>query len=350
MKTAIAILTLLLISGPMAMLCAETVLIVLREPSGPVSQRLATLPQSTPVPDEIRAAAERERSTLRKAQQDSFDGRLAAAGATGVVHYAALDMIRADVPFPALISLQTDPAVVSVTPLSGDAPATLLQANLLQGGPGAGVQPAPAGAAIGGLPHKPGSLQSPLFPMASPAMMATPPPMTSAPAFPLPGAMPGVNLPGAMPFMSQPTAMPPGTGMFQALLGTTSQLSAQAGMAMPRSAGLMVLLAGGAQIAQVIAANHKPSCTITLDTTSARIPAAGGQGTIFVKASPSCLWQAQSNSEWLQMDGSSPTMGSGVVRYTATASESSRSAMITIAGIVKTTVRGRGSIVVRQGP
>jgi hypothetical protein len=346
MKTAIAILTLLLIPGPMAMLCAETVLIVLRQPSGPVGQRLAAIPQSTPVPDEIRAAAERERTALTKAQQESFDARLTAAGATGVVHYADLDMVRAEVPLSALISLQTDPAVLSVTELSGDALPSMPQVSLLQGGPGAGVQPSPAGAAIGSLPRKPGNLQSPLFPTASPAFMApSPMPMAPTPSF----GMPGMAMPGAMPNMPL-MAQPMGTGMIQSLLGITSQLSAQAGMAMPRSAGMMVLVAGSAQIAQIIAANHKPSCTIALDSTSAKIPAAGGQGTILVKASPSCLWQAQSNADWLQIDGASPTMGPGAVRFTAPASESTRSAMITIATIVKTTVTGKASVTLSQGP
>ncbi len=141
-----------------------------------------------------------------------------------------------------------------------------------------------------------------------------------------------------MQFMSPQMGLPAGGGMLQSLLGVTSQLGAQAGMAMPRSAGLILLVSGGAQIAQIVAANCKQSCFITLDATSARVPVAGGMGSFVVKAPPSCMWQPQSTSEWLQIENGNPVVGTGIVRYTASADTGAgRSGVITIAGIAKMT-------------
>src|SRR4051794_7246537 len=104
----------LLMFAGVAVLCAQptavtgrqSVLMVLRQPEGPVGQRLAAIPPSTVVPEEVRAAAERERAGLAKAQQESFNLRLAAVGATGVLHYAGLNMVRAEVPLVSIAALQ----------------------------------------------------------------------------------------------------------------------------------------------------------------------------------------------------------------------------------------------------
>ena len=319
MRTAIAI-PLMLAFFDCAFVRAETVLIVLRQPEGPVGQRLASLPQSTAVPDEVRAAAERERSALCKAQRDSFDARLTAAGAKSVTRYDALDIVRADLPSSSIPALQADPAVLSVT--------------LLSATPSTPATPT----------RRPDLLRSPLLSPAS----AQPLPMPGLPAAnPTTPFVPSPNMPSPNPVM--PVGVPAGAGMFQSLMGTAGQLSAQAGMAMPRSAPLMVLLAGSAQIAQIIAANHKPSCNITLETTTAKLPAGGGQGTLLVTAPASCLWQPQSNAEWLQIDAPVPTLGPGIVHYTVSAAGTARTGVITIAGVDKTTVRGKASLSVTQG-
>ena len=95
----------------------QSFLILLRQPECALGKRLAELPAATPVPDEVRAEAEREQTSLAQVQKESFERRLTAAGATGVVPYPALNMMRADIPVSALSSLHSDPAVVSVTPL-----------------------------------------------------------------------------------------------------------------------------------------------------------------------------------------------------------------------------------------
>jgi hypothetical protein len=340
MKQTAAILILL------SNLCAQTpvppakrsVLIVLRQPEGPLGQRLAAVPQSAQVPDEVRAAVERESAALVKAQQESFNGRLAAAGVTGVQAYPDLNMVRAEIPAGALNTVQSDPAVLSLTPLSEE-----------------GVQPA-AGAAIGRPGRKPDGLQSPLLmaPPTSPGTGMMPPGM--------PGVMPQMPI-GGQPFMPQPVMGQPfqtqpglpmgggmgGGGMFQSLAGVVGSMGAQSSMMMPRASGFIVLAAGGAQIASILATNRKQACTISLDAPPARAPATGGQGYLLVKASPSCLWQAQSNAEWLHVDTDSPMSGTGLVRYTvAPSAGTARAGNITIAGITRTTVKGAAALTVSQ--
>jgi hypothetical protein len=321
----------------------RSVLIVLRQPEGPLGQRLAVVPQSTQVPEEVRAAADRERAALVKEQQESFNGRLAAAGVTGVQPYPGLNMVRAEIPAAALNAVQSDPAVLSLTPLSED-----------------GVQPT-AGAAIGRPGRKPDGLQSPLLmaPTTSPVTGMAPPGM--------PGVMPQTPF-GVQPIMGQPTMGQPfmgqpfqtqpglpmgggmgGGGMFQSLAGVVGSMGAQSSMMMPRASGFIVLAAGGAQIASILATNRKQACTISLDAPPARVPAAGGQGYLVVKASPSCLWQAQSNAEWLHIDTDSLMSGTGLVRYTVLPSAgTARTGNITIAGITKTIVRGAAALTVSQ--
>ena len=273
----------------------ESVLIVLRQPEGPVGQRLATLPAATAVPEEIRVAAERERVGMAQTQQRSFHSRLTAAGATAVVPYPALNMIRAEIPAGAQAALRSDPAVVSVTPFTEGDPVPQMMTS------GLGVGGVAPGMAVG---------------------MGT-----------LPAAGPGM--------------MPVGGGMWQSLLGVTGQVGAQTAIMMPRTAGIMVLLSGGAQIAQAIAANRKQSCSIALDSTSKKAPAGGGTGVLVVRASPSCLWIAQSDAEWLKVEGEGPMVGSAVVRYTVAAGQR-RMGVITIAGIAKGTVKGATSLKVVQ--
>jgi hypothetical protein len=145
--------------------------------------------------------------------------------------------------------------------------------------------------------------------------------------------------------------VPGGGGLWQSLLSVTSQIGAQSTMMMPRASGIIVLAAGGAQIAQVIASNRKTSCTLSLDTDRIRIPAAGGPGAIAVRASPSCIWQAQSDTDWLTINSDGPMVGSGMFRYTAAPSTSgSRTATVTLAAISKMTIKGKSSITVTQAP
>jgi hypothetical protein len=305
----------------------KPVLILLRPPQGALAKRLADAPPSSQVPQEVRDAAQREQSALVDQQQDEFERRIKAVGATGVIRYTALDMLRAELPESAMTSVQSDPAVVSVTPLSEEPP---------------------AGGAIGLTVRKPDPIQSPSL------IPNVPPPGPMNPGI-FQGGAPPMQLPmqGMMP-NPMPGMMPnPGTqgGMFQSVLGMTGQLGMQAGMAMPRMAPAASLLAAGTQVAQMILTSRKQACSITLGAAATPIPQAGGQGVIAVNAPPSCLWQANSDADWLQINTDGPMIGPGIVRYTATAAGSGvlRSGVVTIAGSANIKVKGQTSITVRQG-
>src|ERR1700722_7576902 len=106
MKAFAAISILLFLPAGMSVLRAQpapgaapkTYLILLRQPEGTLAKRLAEASPATPIPDEVRAAALREKASMVQAQQDSFDQRMAAAGASQVTHYPELNIGRADVP------------------------------------------------------------------------------------------------------------------------------------------------------------------------------------------------------------------------------------------------------------
>jgi len=367
MRPIIAILLLLAPAG-MTVLRAQSasaagkqsVLILLQEPQGALGKRLAEAPSSTPVPEEVRTAAQREYTGLVQAQRESFEQRLMAAGATGVVQYPALNMMRADIPQAAFSSLHSDPAVVSVTPLSEDAqvPSTNL---------GVAVPPA-AGIAVGGHGRnldtfQPPSLMTNIAAVQPAALAGTPvsafiaPVQTSG----LPGAvMPGSVMPGSIPGTPMPGTMMPGMmtpglpgtgGMFQSILSVTGQMGMQAGTLMPRASGMVALLTGSAQIAQIIVLNRKQGCIITLETAGTQLSEAGGQGVIAVNAPPSCLWQAQSDADWLQITSGGPMMGPGIIKYTATPASAGllRTGDINIVGLAGAKVRGKTSTAIRQG-
>jgi hypothetical protein len=340
MKPIIAISMLLVWLAGMTVLPAQTVavpaaksvLILLRQPEGTLSRRLAELPSSTPVPEDVKAAALSEQKWLAQAQQDSFDQRMTAAGATQLVHYPELNMVRADVPSDAMSSLQSDPAVVSVTPMSEDAPVPADASK------GVGVPPA-TGLAAGMPRHRSDLIQSPFISPMPPAGLPALPGMAMPPM-----QMPGMPLPGVV-------GLPSTGGMFQSLLGATAQMGVQAETAMPRAAGMAMLVSGTVQIAQIILANRRPGCTLTLATDSARTPESGGHGVIAVNAPPTCLWQARSDADWLSIDTDGPVMGPGIVKYTAAAASAGmlRTGVINIIGIANIKLKGKTSVSVRQG-
>jgi hypothetical protein len=337
----------------------ESVLVVLRQMEGPIGQRLAGVAPGTVVPEEVLAASRREQEGLAKAQRESLEARLTALGGGQVLHYPALNMVRVEVPRAAVNALQTDPAVMSVTAISGD------------------VQPTPAtaipNASIGRPLLTPTLSGTGMMGGSNPAFMASNPMGGSGVGMPGAGmqglgmqglgmqglGMPGMGMQGmgmqgmgmqGMSFIGQQPGFGGRGSMLQAMLGVTGQMGGQLAMAMPRAAGLLAMVAGGAQVAQVIVANRKQSCSISLDSTNLQIPAAGSQGSFAVRASPSCMWQAQSNEEWLHVDSDSPMVGSGLVRYTVAAGTGARrSGVITIAGIAKMTMKGKTSLTVTQG-
>jgi hypothetical protein len=184
-------------------------------------------------------------------------------------------------------------------------------------------------------------------------LMATPVPAMMPPVQ-MPGttgSIAGATLPGSMMPGATMPGFPNGGGMFQSILGATGQMGMQAGTVMPRAAGMVSLLTGGAQIVQIIANSRKQGCAILLATAGTQIPEAGGQGVIAVNAPPTCLWQSQSDSDWLQINTGGPMMGPGIIKYTASAASAGmlRTGVISITGIAGTRVKGKPSTTIRQG-
>jgi hypothetical protein len=94
---------------------------------------------------------------------------------------------------------------------------------------------------------------------------------------PMPGAMmPGMAMPGAMMPGAMPQGFPNAGGMFQSILGVTGQMGMQAGTVMPRAAGMVSLLTGGAQIAQILVSSRKQGCAIMVASAGLQIPEGGG--------------------------------------------------------------------------
>ena len=85
------------------------------------------------------------------------------------------------------------------------------------------------------------------------------------------------------------------------------------------------------------------SCTYSLDVTSSTFGAAGGSGTVSVTAPASCAWNAFSNDGFVTVTGGSSGTGNGAVTYAvATNRGSTRTGMLTIAGLPFTVTQAAG--------
>jgi hypothetical protein len=202
-----------------------------------------------------------------------------------------------------------------------------------------------------GMPVGPTGFPIPSF-IAPPQMPGAALPGNMTPGWMVQGGMaPGATPPGAMMPGATPPGVPGAGGMFQSILGVTGQMSMQAGSVMPRVVGMATLLSGGAQIAQIIVQSRKQGCAILLASAGLQLPEAGGQGVIAVSAPLTCLWQAQSDSDWLQITSGGPAMGPGIVKYAASPASAGmlRTGVISITGIAGAKVRGNTSTTIRQG-
>jgi hypothetical protein len=125
----------------------------------------------------------------------------------------------------------------------------------------------------------------------------------------------------------------------------------QVGGAMPRTAPMMILFSGAAQIAQVVLTNRKQGCTPMIAASGTRVPEAGGHGSIAVNIGGACFWQAQSDAEWVQVKTEGPVMGPGVVQFTVSPASAGmvRTAIVTLSGIAGSKVRGDVQVVIKQG-
>jgi hypothetical protein len=92
-------------------------------------------------------------------------------------------------------------------------------------------------------------------------------------------------------------------------------------------------------------AGPPPSCTVTLQPTSASAAAAGGPGTVSVTANPGCSWTATSQASWITVAPPASGTGNGSVAYTvaANSSTSARTGNLTI-GSASLTVNQAGTL------
>jgi hypothetical protein len=81
-----------------------------------------------------------------------------------------------------------------------------------------------------------------------------------------------------------------------------------------------------------------PSCTISLQQSSASMPAAGGSGTIAVTAPSGCAWTANSSAIWITLTTAPSGSGNGSVGFTVAANTSTtaRSSSVSISGVTFT--------------
>ncbi len=116
----------------------------------------------------------------------------------------------------------------------------------------------------------------------------------------------------------------------------TVQYSAAAAPGGPRSGALTI---GG----RTFTVNQGSGCSITIDPTSATVPAAGGSGTVGVATAAGCAWSATSNAPWLSITSGASGSGNGSVQYSAAAtSGGARSGTLTIGGQTFTVAQGSG--------
>jgi hypothetical protein len=109
----------------------------------------------------------------------------------------------------------------------------------------------------------------------------------------------------------------------------------------PRSGTVTI----GGQAHTVTQAGALPTCTYTINPTSAAYAAGGGQGTVALTTGPTCAWTATSSATWITVGSPSGT-GSAGVGYAVAANTTTtpRSGTVTIGGQTHTVTQA-GAIV-----
>ncbi|MDQ3799015.1 MAG: hypothetical protein M3384_06160, partial [Acidobacteriota bacterium] len=86
-----------------------------------------------------------------------------------------------------------------------------------------------------------------------------------------------------------------------------------------------------------------PTCSYTLNPTSAEIPASGGGGTFTVSTSPGCNWVATPSHSWITITGIGIGSGSGTVTFSVQPNTGpARTGTITVAGQIYTINQASG--------
>jgi uncharacterized protein (TIGR03437 family) len=99
---------------------------------------------------------------------------------------------------------------------------------------------------------------------------------------------------------------------------------------------------------QVVAPSSGLRCTYTVEAAARAFDSSGGMGAASVATGNGCLWQAASNTNWINVTAGTPASGGGTIQYTVAAAGGAilpRSGTITIAGQTFTVTQSAPSVV-----
>lgn len=168
----------------------------------------------------------------------------------------------------------------------------------------------------------------------------------------LPSQSTGCVLAEVAPPLTPMNQMPPvpmaGTGMGMGSMGMSGIGLPGMGAGMGMGATSLVDSVAGGMAMRLL--NRTPSCKISVSRNEGKFTAAGGDGSIEIKASGSCAWQAQSSVPWIKIVSGAGVSGSGVVNYTVDAGEhKARSGSIYIVATAGGSgIKGKASQIVMQ--
>ena len=99
-----------------------------------------------------------------------------------------------------------------------------------------------------------------------------------------------------------------------------------------------------------VSQSSNSSCSYALSLNGQSFPAAGGNGSVGLTASPGCAWTASSTVSWITITGTSTGTGNGTITYQVAANTAAaRTGTLSIAGLTYTvqqvSVNGTGGIV-----
>ena len=120
--------------------------------------------------------------------------------------------------------------------------------------------------------------------------------------------------------------------------GAASLKISSAASATPGTYNISITSTGGGLTRTVpLSVTIQPSCSYTLNPTSASAGAAGGRFSFTVTVQSGCSWIAASNASWIAVTSAKTGTGSGTLAYTvASNSGAARSGTITVAGLAFT--------------
>jgi hypothetical protein len=94
---------------------------------------------------------------------------------------------------------------------------------------------------------------------------------------------------------------------------------------------------------RVVSVTQSPGCTFVVEPLTYSLPAAGGTGTLAVRAAPGCAWTAATASDWIVFNAGQAGRGDGELRFSvAPHSGPARSGVVSLAGQSVTVTQASG--------